>query len=172
MRQAIAGLALTFVLAGGDRAHAADPTGTWLVEDRNGIVQIGDCGVLAQPGIPALPPSPPTGSLCGVIVWLKDPLDPATGKPPVDKNNADPAKRGVPMMGLKVFSDMAPSRAPDRWDGRVYNLDDGKTYDGSLIMQSDTALRIQGCLLFICQGENWTRQALPAPTAPPQPRAR
>jgi uncharacterized protein (DUF2147 family) len=178
-------------------ARAADPLGTWLVEDQNGIVQIGDCGALALPqagvATPAAvqPASQPTNTLCGMVVWLRDPLDPATGKPPVDKNNVDPARRGLPILGLRVFFDMMPSSTPDRWDGRVYNIDDGKTYDGSLIMKGESALRIQGCLLFVCQGENWTRQPLPepvkqapaarapggaraqpAPAAPVQPRAR
>jgi uncharacterized protein (DUF2147 family) len=161
-------------------AQAADPTGTWLNEDKDGIIQIADCGVQAK--------AAPTGALCGVVVWMKNPIDAATGKPQADRNNVDPAKRSLPIMGMQVISQMLPSRTAGRWDGRVYDLDSGKTYDGSLIVKSATQMRVQGCQFFICQGEEWVRQAVPetpktparpgtsrpspSPTAPAQPRAR
>ncbi len=143
-------------------AQVADPTGTWVNDDGKGIIQIADCGVLSK--------LPPTNDLCGVVVWLKDPLDPATGKPPVDHNNVDPAKRNRPILGLEVVIGMKPSRTAGRWDGRVYSIDDGKAFDGSLIVKSATQMRVQGCLLLICQGEEWTRQAVPdAPKATTRP---
>jgi uncharacterized protein (DUF2147 family) len=140
-------------------AQAVDPTGTWLNEDKDGIIKIGDCGVLAS--------AAPTGALCGTVVWLKNPIDPKTGQPQADKNNVDPAKRGQPIMGMKVVFDMKATRTAGRWDGRVYDLDSGKTYDGSLIVKSATEMRVQGCLLLICQGEDWVRQTVPE-TAKPQ----
>lgn len=139
----------------------ADPIGTWLVEQRNGIVRVDDCGLIHGNGkIGAA--AAPRGTLCGVVAWLKDAVDPATGLPPVDANNVDPAKRGQPLLGMQVIFDMRPGAA-GRWDGRVYNRDDGRLYEGSLILIGESDLRVQGCLLLVCRGEAWTRQPLPDP---------
>jgi uncharacterized protein (DUF2147 family) len=153
--------ALAAVVSGSLRAQSLNPTGTWFNENKDAIVQIGDCGVLAA-GVP-------TGTLCGVVAWLERPIDPATGRPPTDRNNVDPAKRSQPLMGMQVISQMRPSATAGRWDGSVYSVDDGKTFDGSLIVRSETQMRVQGCVLIICRGEEWTRQALPEPVKPPTP---
>ncbi|MGZ5867203.1 MAG: DUF2147 domain-containing protein [Xanthobacteraceae bacterium] len=158
-------------------APTGTPVGTWLNEDKEGIVEIGDCGVFGG--------GAPTNLLCGKVVWLKNPIDPKTRQPLADNKNVDPAQRGRPIMGMHPILDMKPSNTAGRWDGRVYDLDTGKTYDGSLIVKSATQMRVQGCQFFICQGEEWVRQAVPqaAPArpagnngrpAPPstQPRAR
>jgi len=141
-------LALVATLAN-TAAYAADPKGTWLNEDKDGIVQITDCG----------------SALCGSVVWVKDPLDPATGKPLTDKKNTDPALRGRPIMGLLIVSGMKQTSTASKWDGRIYSIDDGKTFDGNLIMKSDNEMRVQGCVMLICQGETWTRTTLPSPPA-------
>jgi uncharacterized protein (DUF2147 family) len=143
----------------GTSAYAADPKGAWFNEDKDGIIQVIDCG----------------GTLCGSVVWLKDPLDPATGKPPVDKKNTDPAQRSRPILGLQVVSGMKPSSSAGKWDGRIYSIDDGKSFDGNLILKGDNEMRVQGCILLICQGETWTRTTLPAAApagvAPARPAA-
>jgi uncharacterized protein (DUF2147 family) len=152
-------------------AHAAEPTGTWLVEAQDAIVRIADCAQsVARPD-----QAPASGALCGTVVWLKEPIDPATGKPRIDSLNTDPAKKGQPVLGMQGVFDMRQSETPGEWKGRVYNIDDGKIYDGTIAMKSDNELYIQGCLLMFCQGENWVRQDVPnAKLAnPPQPaRAR
>ena len=145
----LATVALAFAIS--SPARAADPSGTWLNEDKDGIIQIGDCGILRK--------SPPVGALCGVVVWIRDAIDPATGKPPVDKKNADPALRNRPIMGLQVLTQMRPSKTPNRWEGSVYNIDDGRTYAGSLTLGGDGHLRVEGCVAIACSGETWTRQA-------------
>jgi len=68
--------------------------------------------------------------------------------------------------------DMRPAKEPMQWEGRVYNIDDGKVYDGSIIMKSDNELYIQGCFMLFCQGEEWLRQDVPDPpklSKPAQP---
>lgn len=161
-RLALAG-AFTITLIAASKA--ADPAGIWLVEQRNGIVRIGDCELIYANSrgneVSAAP-----GTLCGVVVWLKEAIDPATGLPPVDANNTDPAKRGQPILGMQVIFDMRPSAVARRWDGRVYNMDDGRIYDGSLILEGESGLRVQGCFLFICRSEAWTRQPLSEPPSP------
>jgi uncharacterized protein (DUF2147 family) len=123
-------------------AIAADPNGTWLTEAGTSRIRIADCG----------------GALCGNIVWMKEPIDPETGKPRADKNNPDASKRGRPLMGVAIVIGMKPSGA-DKWSGQVYNAEDGKTYSGSITMVSASALKLEGCALagLICKAQTWTR---------------
>jgi uncharacterized protein (DUF2147 family) len=162
-------LASVFCCIGIGHAWAAEPTGTWLVEAQDAIVRIADCAQSARPDqAPA-----PGGALCGTVVWLKEPIDPATGQPRADSLNIDPAKKGQPVLGMQGVFDMRPSDTAGEWKGRVYNIDDGKIYDGTIAMKSDNELYIQGCMLMFCQGEKWVRQDVPKPANPPQPvRAR
>ena len=51
---------------------------------------------------------------------------------------------------------MKPARG-ERWDGEIYNPENGKTYSGHIILLNADLLRIEGCVLFFCGGENWTR---------------
>jgi uncharacterized protein (DUF2147 family) len=167
-------LASTLVGLGLGVAQAADPVGTWMIPNGDAIVRIGDCaGLRAAPG----QPFSPSGTLCGTVVWLKEPIDPATGKPRIDSLNVDPAKKDQPILGMQGVFDMRPAREPEQWEGRVYNIDDGKVYDGNIIMKNDDELYIQGCFMMFCRGEQWVRQevpdqAKPKPARPPQARAR
>jgi uncharacterized protein (DUF2147 family) len=68
-------------------------------------------------------------------------------------------------MGLLIVSGMKQTSTASKWDGRIYSIDDGKTFDGNLIMKSDNEMRVQGCVMLICQGETWTRTTLPSPPA-------
>ena len=140
-------------LTGGAAAHAQDATGTWLNQDKEGIVQIGDCGALRGQAA--------SGALCGKVVWIRDAVDKATGRPPVDDKNTDPALRTRPIMGLQVLMDMKPGSTPGRWDGRVYSIDDGKTFTGRLTLTGANQLKVEGCVMMMCRGETWTRQTPP-----------
>ena len=122
---------------------AGDPRGNWLTENGRAKVAIANCG-------PAL---------CGNIVALKEPNDPATGKPKTDANNADAAKRTRPMIGVQIVIEMKPGGTADKWNGQVYNADDGKTYSGSITLVNAMTLNLQGCALggLICKTQTWTR---------------
>jgi uncharacterized protein (DUF2147 family) len=124
-------------------AFAGDPTGLWLTKGGKARVQVGDCG----------------GALCGTIVWLKDPNDPATGHPKTDGNNADPKLRARPLVGIQVVSGMHQTAGADKWTGSVYSIERGKSYSGTLVLQSPTSLKVEGCFLAMCDGEVWTRDA-------------
>jgi uncharacterized protein (DUF2147 family) len=130
-------------LAGVTPATAGDPHGNWLTENGRAKVAIVNCG----------------GALCGNIVGLKEPNDPATGKPKIDSNNPDAAKRGRPMIGVQIVIDMKPDTTTDKWKGQVYNAEDGKTYSGSITLVNATTLNLEGCALagLICKSQTWTR---------------
>ena len=124
-------------------AHAstqAQALGTWLSADGGTKVRISDCG----------------GKLCGKVVWLSDPLG-NDGKPKTDKHNEDEAKRTRPLLGVPVVQGMAPN-GDNKWSGKIYNADDGKTYDAHVSVISADAMNVQGCVLgFLCKSQKWTR---------------
>jgi len=134
--------AATFALASlSGTATAADALGIWYTGDKDSQVRIVNCG----------------GALCGNLVWLKEPNDPATGRPKTDKNNADPAKQSRPLLGVPIVLAMKPS-GPSQWSGQVYNASDGKTYSGSFTLTSPDTADLKGCVLSVlCKSQTWTR---------------
>ena len=123
----------------GGKVGSASPLGLWLAKDGTQI-RIEPCGQ----------------NLCGFITQTKPTQDPATGQLMRDKNNADPTKRNRPLVGVQVLMSMRPNGA-SRWSGQVYNDDDGKIYSGSLIELGSSNIKIEGCWLMICDGEELTR---------------
>jgi uncharacterized protein (DUF2147 family) len=125
-------------------AFAASPKGDWLVEDKSAIIRIDSCG----------------SALCGTVVWTKKQGE-------LDENNPDPAKRNRPIMGLQLLLGMKPG-SDGRWDGDIYNPENGKTYTSRMWLKSDDMIRVEGCVLgFLCGGQDWTRTKAPA-SAPAQ----
>jgi uncharacterized protein (DUF2147 family) len=116
-----------------------DPRGLWLTEAGDARVQVSKCGE----------------ALCGTIVWLRQPIDSATGKPQVDDKNPEPSLARRPIIGLNLFHNMKPSG--DHWSGRIYNADDGKTYASDVALIDGKTLKVSGCVLFICGSERWTK---------------
>jgi uncharacterized protein (DUF2147 family) len=135
-------LASVFVAVNsGAPAFAADAIGTWYTGDKESQVRIVNCG----------------GALCGTLVWLKEPNDPATGRPKTDKNNADASKQSRPLLGAPIVLGMKPS-GPGQWSGDVYNASDGKTYSGSFTLTGSNTADLKGCVLSIlCKTQTWTR---------------
>ena len=137
----IIAIAAALLAAPSARAQGAgEPTGVWLTQSGDARVKVSKCG----------------GGLCGVIVGLKDPIDPATGKPQVDDKNPNPALKKRPMIGLTLFSGMQPS-GPNKWSGQIYNADDGSYYASSVSVAGPDTLRVEGCVGALCGGETWTR---------------
>jgi uncharacterized protein (DUF2147 family) len=124
-------------------AHAIDPVGVWLTEDGEARVQIFNCGQ----------------ALCGKIISLKEPNEPETGQPKLDKFNKDSDRRALPIVGLQIMSDLKPAGRPDRWEGTLYNPEEGNTYRGVLTIRGARGLELQGCVFagLICKSEVWKR---------------
>jgi uncharacterized protein (DUF2147 family) len=119
---------------------AGEPTGIWLTQAGDARVRVSKCG----------------GGICGVIVGLREPIDPATGKPQVDDKNPNPALKRRPIIGLPLFSGMHPS-GPNKWSGTIYNADDGSTYASNVSVTGPDTLRVEGCVGALCGGETWAR---------------
>jgi uncharacterized protein (DUF2147 family) len=92
-------------------ASSSVPGGTWMFANRVAL-QIFDC----------------SGLLCGRIVWLLRPDNPA-GQPDLDDLNPDPALRQRHLCGLTIVWGMAPN-GQDHWsNGWLYDPKDGITYN-------------------------------------------
>jgi uncharacterized protein (DUF2147 family) len=54
---------------------------------------------------------------------------------------------------------MKPSGTPEKWDGQVYNAEDGNTYSGSFTMTGANSAVLKGCIMggLLCKGQTWTR---------------
>ena len=99
------------------------------------------------------------GRLWGVVAW--------EAKPGVDTKNPDPNLRSRPTLGMPILLGMTPSKSSNwngqqaktnKWEGQIYNSEDGHTYSASISLVDPRTLRVQGCFLgFLCGGENWTR---------------
>ena len=131
----LAGLLLTTA-----SALAADVSGEWWIEGRFGRVRIENC----------------KDRMWGLISWER-----ASGA--TDYSNPDPARRTRSTLGMPILLGMNKT-AENRWDGEVYSPEDGKTWTVNISLTNPDQLRIQGCLLFFCGGQVWSR-ALVGPKA-------
>jgi uncharacterized protein (DUF2147 family) len=129
-------------------AAAAEPLGEWLVRDGSARVRIEACA----------------NGLWGFVSW--------TRREGFDSKNPDPAKRTRPILGIPIMRGMMPA-GPNKWEGEIYNAENGKMYDASIALLKDDVLRVEGCVLggIFCGGESWTRvapqEAAPSPSAKP-----
>lgn len=80
----------------------------------------------------------------GKIVWLREPIDPQTGQPKVDKNNPDESMRTVPLKGYRMLKDFVYS-GNDEWsEGTIYDPESGSTYSCVIKLKDDNTLDIRG----------------------------
>ena len=118
------------------------PQGIWMPEDQGSKVEIFSC----------------EDALCGRVVWMLVDRD-DKGNILTDIYNPDPALRTAPVLGLVIMTGIKPTEEENVWQGRVYNPQDGRTYDFWLTVISDSQITIQGCGLYnlICQTHTWNR---------------
>lgn len=134
MRYWLPAILALLAAAAASPARAQGPVGQWRVADGGAHIRIVEC----------------SGVLWGLVSWEKTP-----GR---DTNNPNPALHNRPTLGMPVLLHMAPSDEPGRWEGDVYNAENGNTYDASIALRGPDTLHVEGCALGIfCGGEHWTR---------------
>ncbi len=145
-RMAAGALLLMFGFAG--PASAEEFVGTWLTEQGEANIRVERCGA----------------QMCGTVVWLREPIDPKTGKPQADDKNPNANLRSRPIIGLRIFA--MDQDATGAWTGSIYNSDDGKNYRGRLSPRGDNEIEVNGCdANNLCGSEVWQRVAdTPRPT--------
>jgi len=80
----------------------------------------------------------------GKIVWLREPNDPQTGQPKVDKNNPDASMRSVPLKGYRMLKDFTFAGNGEWKDGTIYDPESGSTYNCVIKAKNDNTLDIRG----------------------------
>ena len=56
------------------------------------------------------------------------------------------------LLGLKP-------NAEGRYEGKIYNADNGKSYDVTVWSDQPSALTVKGCMLVFCASQSWKRVA-------------
>ena len=96
----------------------------------------------------------------GKVVWLKEPIDPETGKPKVDKNHPDEAVRSRAILGLiNVWGFVF--KGNNVWDEvNIYDPKNGNTYSCTIKMNNANTLEVRGFIgvSLIGRTDTWTRQ--------------
>lgn len=138
-----AGLILSFVFFTGiaySQAWSDAVIGTWLSEDGKGKVEIYKSGT----------------TYSGKLSWLKEPIDPETGKPKLDNENPDDAEAQKPLLNKVILKNF--SFYDGYWqDGEIYDPESGKTYDCKMWLEGENNLKIKGYWHFIYRIDTWTR---------------
>jgi uncharacterized protein (DUF2147 family) len=114
----VATVTLISAFAHGAGRSAIPIEGSWLTEDRGGVIDIKPCGLL----------------YCGRIVGL---TAASSGEPlPKDVN-------GNSRCGLEIIHGLTETSAGE-WTGRITNPEDGQTYNASLSVDDRGRLRLRG----------------------------
>lgn len=137
MRRALILPALLPILfwVSGAVAAPAPVTGHWLTEGGKALVEIAPCGT----------------RICGRIVKI---LKPLPGRPETDFNNPDDKLKTRPLQGISILTGFTADS--DRWRGRIYDPESGKTYRSEL-SRDGAGLKVKGCISFFCKTQAWTR---------------
>lgn len=111
-------------------------SGVWTAQSGNADIVILPCGE----------------ALCGDIVKvhanvsMADPMKKAAGKPPSE--------------GMRIFSGLKPA-GPSRWKGKIFNRENGNTYDCILTSLSANELEVRSYVVLepIGQTQVWKKAA-------------
>lgn len=128
-------------------------TGTWLTQSKSHITieacEEGFCGHISKIVIPQY-----------IIDKYGSDVIAAQGNF-TDVLNKDPSLRSRPIHGLQILI-LNGQSAPNRYEGQIYNPENGETFSGFVEIQGSDNIRLSGCVLFnlICMGEDWTRVIL------------
>ncbi len=120
--------------------------GTWMDEEKDGEIEIYKSG----------------NTYAGKLIWMKDPNDPATGKPRLDKNNPDAKQRNQALLGKDLMFGFVFVKEDKEWaDGKIYDGRSGKTYKSYLTLDGNKILKLRGYIGAAWMGLGkttvWTR---------------
>nr|WP_228692493.1 DUF2147 domain-containing protein [Lunatimonas sp.] len=133
-------IALVFQVSKVNAQRPDDIVGQWYTTERDAKVEI----------------FKERGKYHGKVVWMDEPE--TNGKPKVDENNADKAKRDRPILGMRLLSDF--SYEDGKWeDGTIYDPRNGKTYSCTIKKKDASTLEVRGYVgvSLIGRTVEWTK---------------
>lgn len=150
--RALVAIAVLCVAATTASAQQGPVMGTWLTASGVAQVRIGPC------------PDAASGPLCGFIVGLINPKGPdgqvVAPEVATDYRNENPALRSRKVIGMPLIWGFKKTADPNAFeDGKIYNGENGKTYNANISLQADGKLRLRGYVGTPMFGETqlWTR---------------
>lgn len=109
--------------------------GIWLNEEKEAQIEIRRSGAIYS----------------GKIVWLKEPNDPETGKPKLDKHNPDSKLQSRAILGSELLYGFVFNKEEMAWsEGTIYDGRSGKSYKCYLSINADGSLKVRGYM-----GASW-----------------
>ena len=94
--------------------------------------------------------------VCGKIItiFVDDEVDP---KSILDDNNKNKSLRGRMLIGIDLLSEFKINDEDQKTfkGGKIYDPRSGNTYKSNLYLDQSGILKVEGCLAFICDGEEW-----------------
>lgn len=129
---------LSFLLISPNVLSDTSILGYWLTE--GSIVKVENCD----------------GYICGKIeyIFVEEGVDPTQL---LDDQNKDKSLRSRPLIGMIFLYDFLIKNSNQKTfkRGKIYDPRRGKIYKSNLYLKDDGILRVEGCLAFICDGEDW-----------------
>lgn len=116
-------------------AQANTIEGNWKTDDGKSIIQFYPCGA----------------SMCGKIARFLVP-EPKGGAR--DDKNPDKALRTRKLLGLQIFSNLAPAKT--RFKGKGYSPEDGRNFNAE-VWREGNLLKVRGCVTVICRTVTFTK---------------
>lgn len=118
--------------------------GSWKNGEGTGIIQIYKNGDKYQ----------------GKLIWLKEPVDPETGKPKLDKKHPDEKNHSRPLIGLVNMWGFKYTANNEWTGGKIYDPKNGKTYSCKISMENNDKINVRGYIgvSLIGRTDVWTRQ--------------
>ena len=112
--------------------------GYWLTSES--VVEVKSCG----------------DQICAEIIHLlvEEGIDP---KSVLDENNVNVALRSRLLVGINLLEGFNTKIDSDNSlrGGKIYNPRDGRFYKSKLKLLNNGNLKVEGCLLLFCDGEEW-----------------
>ena len=129
-----------FIIIIAESIFATEATllGYWLTSES--IVQIKHC----------------ENELCAQIeyIFVKEGVDP---KSILDSNNTNPELQSRSLIGINLLEGFKKDIDVNKSikGGRIYSPKEGKFFKAKLSLLKNGDLKVEGCVLFICDGEEW-----------------
>lgn len=100
----------------------------------------------------------------GKIVWLREPIDPNTNAPKVDRNNPDVNLTSTPLKGYRILKDFEYTGKDEWTEGTIYDPENGSTYSCTIKMSDPNTLDIRGYIGISALGRSdvWKRLQMPS----------